>query len=131
MMPLIDVVFLLLTFFIFAMVVMDRLSTSGVELLTIEGGAQEVDEAVVLMEIDGQGRVYIDGRAVADDELDGRLEAIARRPDAPLLVMALQDVEATVDRGPVVLRLQQRVQQAGVENLRVLEDLGGSPGVSE
>ena len=129
MMPLIDVVFLLLTFFIVAMVVMVEVRSSGASLLTIEGGAESVDEPVVLMEVDGAGGVLIDGEPVADDELDARLRAIASRPDEPMLVLALQDVDASVDRGPIVLRLQQRVNRAGVGNLRLLENLGGGPGV--
>ncbi len=129
MMPLIDVVFLLLTFFIFAVAVLDRLKTSGVDLLSVEGAQQAVDEPVVLLEVDGGGNVLIDGRAVADDELDGRLRELAGRADAPPLVVTLQDVEATVDRGPVMWRLLDRIRNAGVGDIR-LPKLEGGSGVS-
>ena len=47
-MPLIDVVFLLLTFFIYAMVVMVELKSAGVALVSVEGASDAVDEQVVL-----------------------------------------------------------------------------------
>ena len=40
MMPLIDVVFLLLTFFIYAMVVMVELKSSGVALVSVQGSSR-------------------------------------------------------------------------------------------
>jgi len=129
----IDVVFLLLTFFIFAVAVMDLLKTSGVDLLSVEGASEAVDERVVLMEVDGGGGVLIDGVPVADDELDARLRALAGRTDAPPLVVTLQEgegVEVTVDRGPVMWRLLGRIRDAGVTNIRLPELEAGS-GVSE
>lgn len=129
MMPLLDVVFLLLTFFIFAVAVMELVKTSGVELLSVEGSAQAVDEQVVVLEVDGQGGVLIDGAAVADDELDGRLREIAARADKPPMVLALQAAEASIDRGQIVLDLQQRIQRAGIKSLNVLNSGAGS-GVS-
>lgn len=129
MMPLIDVVFLLLTFFIYAMVVMVRLNTSGVDLLSIEGADQAVDEVVVLVEVDGLGGVLIDGRAVADDEIDGRLREIASRSQVPPVVVTLQDVQTSVDRGPGFMRLLNRIRRAGVSDIR-LPKLEAGSGVS-
>ena len=129
MMPLIDVVFLLLTFFIYAMVVMVELKSSGVALVSVEGASQAVDEEVVLLEVDGGGGVLIDGAAVADDELDGRLRELAGRADAPPLVVTLQAVQSSVDRGPGLMRLLDRIQRAGVLDIR-LPKLDGGSGVS-
>ena len=130
MMPMIDVVFLLLTFFIFAVAVMNMLKTSGVDLMSVEGAEQAVDEPVVLLEVDGGGGYWIDGEPVADAELDARLRELAARPDAPPLVVTLQDVEASIDRGPVMWRLLGRIRQAGVTDLR-LPKLDSGSGVSE
>lgn len=125
MMPLIDVVFLLLTFFIYAMVVLVELKSSGVALVSVEGASQAVDEQVVLLEVDGSGGVLIDGVAVADDELDGRLREIAGRVDALPLVVTLQKVESPIDRGPGLMRLLDRIQQAGVVDIRLPKLDGG------
>lgn len=117
-MPLIDVVFLLLTFFIYAMVVLVELKSSGVALVSVEGASQAVDEQVVLLEVDGSGGVLIDGVAVADDELDGRLREIAGRADVPPLVVATQNVSASVDRLPGFVNLIDRIQRAGIVDMR-------------
>lgn len=128
-MPLIDVVFLLLTFFIYAMVVMVELKSSGLELLSVEGADQAVDESFVLLEIDGNGGVLIEGVAVADDELDGRLREIAGRADAPSVGLSLQDVEASVDRGYVYQRMLKRMTDAGITSIS-LPELNDGSGVS-
>lgn len=124
-MPLIDVVFLLLTFFIYAMVVLVELKSSGVALVSVEGASQAVDEQIVLLEVDGSGVVLMDGVAVADDELDGRLREVAGRADAPPLVVTLQDVASPIDRGPGLMRLLDRIQQAGVVDIRLPKLEGG------
>ncbi len=124
-MPLIDVVFLLLTFFIYAMVVMVELKSSGVALVSVEGASQAVDDEIVLLEVDANGGVLIDGSAVADDELDGRLRELAGRADAPPLVVTLQDVDGAVDRGPGLMRLLDRIQSAGVIDIRLPKLEGG------
>ena len=118
-MPLIDVVFLLLTFFIYAMVVMVELKSSGVALVSVEGASDAVDEQIVLLEVDANGGVLLDGAAVADDELDGRLRELAGRADAPPLVVTLQDVDSAIDRGPVLMGLMDRIQRAGVVDIRL------------
>lgn len=118
-MPLIDVVFLLLTFFIYAMVVMVELKSSGVALVSVQGASDAVDEAIVLLEVDGNGGVLIDGVAVADDELDGRLRELAGRADSPPLVVTLQEVASPIDRGPGLMLLLDRIQSAGVVDIRL------------
>ncbi|MEO0477064.1 MAG: biopolymer transporter ExbD [Planctomycetota bacterium] len=128
MMPLIDVVFLLLTFFIYAMVVMVELKSSGVELLSVEGASQATSEPFVLLEIDGSGVVWIEGVQVADDELDGRLRELAGRADVPAVGVALQNVPASVDRGFVYQRLLKRITDAGITQIS-LPELDGGPGV--
>lgn len=118
MMPLIDVVFLLLTFFIYAMVVLVELKSSGVSLISVEGGADAVNERVVLVELDASGGVLIDGSAVADDELDARLREVASLENVPPVIVAVQDVAATVDRSLPLLRLIDRIGQAGLTDVR-------------
>ncbi|MEM9346504.1 MAG: biopolymer transporter ExbD [Planctomycetota bacterium] len=129
MMPLIDVVFLLLTFFIYAMVVMVELKSSGVALVSVEGASDAVDESIVLLEVDGNGGVLLDGAVVPDDELDGRLRELAGLAAAPPLVVTLQAVDSPIDRGPGLMRLLDRIQRAGVVDIR-LPKLEGGSGVS-
>lgn len=129
MMPLIDVVFLLLTFFIFAMVVMVEFKSSGVSLVSVEGGSQAVTERVVVVELDDRGGVLIDGRPVADDEVDARLREVASRADVPPVIVAVQDVAGAVDRAPSLVRLLDRIGEAGLTDVR-FPKLDTAPGVS-
>lgn len=129
MMPLIDVVFLLLTFFIYAMVVLVEFKSTGVALVSVDGGEQAAVDRVVVVEVDGEGRVLIDGRFVADDELDARFREIANRQQDTPIVLALQDVAASVDRGPILQRLWSRMSRAGIEDIQMPELNAGS-GVS-
>lgn len=122
-MPLIDVVFLLLTFFIYAMVVMVELKTSGLSLASVEGGQQSSADRVILVVLDRAGRVQIDGVVVADDELDERLAAIAADPTAPPLVVTMEAGQGEVDRGPLHQQLLHRIQRAGVRNMSMPADL--------
>lgn len=128
-MPLIDVVFLLLTFFIYAMVVMVEFKSSGVDLISVEGADQAADQELVLLEIDGNGSVLIEGLPIAEDELDGRLREIAGRADMPPVSVMLHDVEASVDRGPILFRLEDRIRRAGIHKVFRVKLEGGS-GVS-
>lgn len=118
-MPLIDVVFLLLTFFIYAMVVLVEVKTSGLALASAQGGEQSLDQGLTLLVLDGAGRVRIDGRIVPDDELDERLSAIATDPAAPPLVVTLEDGEGELDRGPLFYRLLDRIRRAGIDDVRL------------
>jgi len=113
-MPLIDVVFLLLTFFIYAMVVMVELKTSGVALGSVQGGTDQVDSRSVLMEIGLDGRIYIAGQIVPDDELDAILSELAGQADPPPIILAMQEGEGQVDRGPISHRLLGRIKKAGM-----------------
>ena len=73
--------------------------------------------------------MLVDGVAVADDELDGRLRELAGRADAPPLVVTLQAVQSPIDRGPGLMRLLDRIQRAGVVDIR-LPKLEAGSGVS-
>ncbi len=87
--PMIDVVFLLLTFFIFSIALMVRADVLGVSLPDLTSGveAERVEPITVTLRADGS--VSLMGEAVAREAL---VEAIrtrrAARPEAPVLVAA-------------------------------------------
>ena len=85
--PLIDVVFLLLTFFIFAMVVMVRADTLDVSLPEVASGSRGDRAGGVTVTVDADGRVFVDRQPVALEQLAGAV--LARRE-------ALGDPEARV-----------------------------------
>ena len=124
--PLLDVVFLLLTFFIYAVAVMVRLDGLPVELSGVGGGeGLRATPAHTLVVGAGGGLTY-NGEALAEDALDGVLagvqaEQAAGEPGAAALYLALDaEAEGGVDRAPRVWSLLQEVQSAGVRELVVV-----------
>ena len=69
MTPLIDVVFLLLTFFLFAMMVMVRVDILGVRLPTISSGSAAQERSVIAITLDAQGAASVDGESLNLDEI--------------------------------------------------------------
>ncbi|MEE2972073.1 MAG: biopolymer transporter ExbD, partial [Planctomycetota bacterium] len=65
--PLIDVVFLLLTFFIYAMVLMDRIELVPLELKPLEAGTVVTDAApppARTLSLDGDGGLFLDRQPI-------------------------------------------------------------------
>lgn len=89
MAPLIDVVFLLLTFFVFAMVLMVRAEVLDVTLPTLGAGQAAEPVPAVTITLDADGRVYLDAEPVEKDALIETLQAkLAEQPDAKLNIAA-------------------------------------------
>lgn len=128
LMPLIDVVFLLLTFFIVAMVVLVPLKTSGLTLSSVEGGGESQTESLVLIVLDRQGRVLIDGRVVPGDELDAELARLAARADRPPVVLTVERGQGDQDRVELYQQLIGRINRAGIEEIKFPEFGPGETG---
>lgn len=87
MTPLIDVVFLLLTFFIFALVVLVRVDVLDVDLPTLGAGDRARDADAVTIALDRDGSLFVNAQPVRADELADRVRAAqADHPQAALLV---------------------------------------------
>ena len=123
---LIDVVFVLLAFFILALVVTTRLELT--EILLPEARAAERGEApasaVVLVTLDATGGVRIDDRAVT-------LEGIAEACGAALEASPGSELIVAPDRGAPagrLLDLMDALGDAGFPDLRILrESPSGGP----
>ncbi len=117
LMPLMDVVFLLLTFFIYSFTMMIRADTVAVGLSPVAGGGPgDASGAIRLLTIDAAGGLSYDGRAVPIGELDALLAEVAGEAASATLYVSLA-AEGTADRGPIVWELMQRLERAGLENL--------------
>ena len=113
-MPLIDVIFLLLTFFIYQTVVMRPVDTLGFELAPVVGGERSIGGRLDILSIDGDGAFYFNREPIDAAALDERLAAFAADPAEPTLYITIAD-EGRVDRGPVLFDLMQRGIHAGVK----------------
>ena len=126
MMPLIDVIFLLLTFFIYSMMVMLHAEILPVSLVPVGTGQRGTDTGVHVITIDGDGRLFFDRQQVAGAELDRRLADLAAEGDHRRLYLAVE-ADGQVDRGPLFVNLLERVRAAGIVNFAIVGQPADGP----
>jgi len=89
MLPLIDVVFLLLTFFIFSLVLLVRVDVLNISLPTIGAGQPATSTNAITIALDRDGTLFVNAQPVTQDELGDRVRAIwDDQPEASLVVAA-------------------------------------------
>jgi len=115
MMPLIDVIFLILTFFVYAMVLMVRVDMLPVPLESYaSGGSPEPDPAIaVTLRLDGS--VFVGQQNTGPD---GMLDAIkTAQSDTPdtIVYLVLEAGDGTTDRGPLLTSVWDRLHRAGID----------------
>lgn len=123
MLPLIDVIFLLLTFFIYSLIVMVKAQVLPVELSSVTAGQSTSRTVVNAITIDAQGKLFFNRDPMTMEQLDTVLEKLAREPDAAKLYLAMQ-AKGETDRGPVLLKVIEKVRAAGITEFTIV----GSPG---
>ncbi len=119
MTPLIDVVFLLLTFFIFSWFMMVRAEVLPVQILPIAGGQQPNVAQMQIIMIDAQGEFVLNRERVSGDQLAERLTQMALDPDNPSLFISVAE-QGDLDRAPKLVELLERVRAAGLRNVTVV-----------
>ena len=113
-MPLIDVIFLLLTFFIYAMVLMVRAELLPVEMHSFASGEPATVPPAVAITIDRQGSLFLNRDRITMDAVLARLRTIkADDPDTVIYVAA--EAEGDQDRLPVFLTLYDTLAHAGLD----------------
>lgn len=120
MAPLVDVVFLLLTFFVFAMVLMVRAEVLDVTLPTLGSGeaAQRVEGVTITL--DAYGNVYVDAVPVEKPAMiEVVRERLADRPEARINIAADTDCPAGELLGVI-----DRLSEAGLGAFQLF----GTPG---
>ncbi len=110
--PLIDVMLFLLTFFIYSVMMMERVDLVPMELHTFHSGKAATPIPAATISVDLEGKLYLDRVPVALDGLVARLdEARAAAPDL-VVYLALADGNSEVDRSAVLLDVWDRLQPA-------------------
>jgi biopolymer transport protein ExbD len=113
-MPLIDVIFLLLTFFIYAMVLMIRAELLPVQMQAFVSGEPAQPAPAVTITLDGAGSLFVDRERVTLDTVLERLEMAKRRDPKTVIYLAAEE-EGAADRLPTFLSLYDRLRSAGME----------------
>ena len=121
-MPLIDVIFLLLTFFIYAMVLMHPIAMLDFTPPALGAGAAPTPAPKVAISIDRSGLLYVDRVETALEDLRAVVQTkVDTDPRTEVWVIADRDGDA--DRLPVFFALMDELADAGFA-----VKLGGAPG---
>ena len=115
--PMIDVVFLLLTFFIYAMVLMDRIELVPLELKPLEAGEAVADASpppARTLSLDGDGGLFLDREAVDIEQVVPMLQATLEENPDTVLYLAVSDEQGPNDRIPTLLEIWNRLRLAEI-----------------
>lgn len=114
--PLLDMMFLLLAFFIFAFVLMVRLDVTDIKLPPVTGGKSVENAPVVVVSLGADGTLKVDQKPVERAQVVGAIgEARAARAGSQLLI--------AVDEGAPsgeLFKLMDELRAAGLQDLKFL-----------
>jgi len=111
MLPLIDVVFLLLVFFIYAMLSM--VVHHGLKVDLPSAGTASLDRnSFIAITIDAENHVYLDDAPVELEELPGRILALIDSDPRPVFI----EGDKVADLG-LAIQLLDRLKQSGIEEV--------------
>lgn len=125
--PLLDVIFLLLTFFIYSQVMQVRAEILPIKLPQLSGGQTADVPSLFAITVDDMGQVFVNREPVTEAELDAQLGRAMNSDDPPRVYLALEAGEGRVDRAPIMLRLVQTIRAAGVEDFAFVGDPASEP----
>lgn len=114
MTPMMDVIFLLLTFFIYAMVLMIPPVLLPAKMQQFASGEPAKPAPAVTISIDPAGQLRLNGEPIAIEQIVDRLREIKReQPETVIYIAADQRGES--DRLPAFLDLYDRLAFAGLD----------------
>jgi biopolymer transport protein ExbD len=125
MAAMIDVIFLLLTFFIYCMVMMVNAEVLPVNLTGIGAGQKAPSGKIEAITIDKDGKLFWNRVLLGEGELEQKLETFTKDPAKPKLFLAME-AEGNKDRGPLLLSMIERLTNAGVKDFVVVGQPSGS-----
>lgn len=123
MTPLIDVVFLLLTFFLFSVVVMVRARVLDVELPAVGAAETGTEVRAVTIALRADGGLHLEGEAITAEALAPRLlELRSEVPDLRILIAADES-----GRSGSLLGLIDTLTNAGITDFGIIGQRDESP----
>jgi len=115
MMPLIDVVFLLLTFFMYAMVLMVRAELLPVPLESYISGVDATPRPSISVTIAVDGNIYVGQLIVPLENVAAAVSSqLIDTPDAAIYLV-MEDGNAVIDRGPLLTGTWDLLRNDGLE----------------
>ncbi|MAJ47238.1 MAG: hypothetical protein CBC35_08285 [Planctomycetes bacterium TMED75] len=126
--PMIDVIFLLLVFFIYAMVLMVRVDLVPMELQSFQTGEPAEPAPAATISIDLDGNIFLDRTPIDLDELANSVKERTIIDPATVVYLAVAEGPSKTDRAPVLQDVWDRLRPTGVTiNLVGRPRAGGAP----
>jgi len=120
MTPLLDVIFLLLTFFIYSLVLTVRAQVLPVNLPTLASGEVSAEADIAAITVDAEGSFYLNQQPMNFDILRTRLADLAERDQPPVVFIALDAEPGQTDRGPALVRLIDTLRSVGLPDFYIV-----------
>lgn len=114
-MPLIDVIFLMLTFFIYALVLMVPIELLPVPLQTFASSKPATPAPLVSVTIALDGKLFLNREPIAMEAIPERLQQAVTEDPRTVLAIALADGQGEVDRAPILTELWDHLEGLGLE----------------
>ncbi|MFG0258441.1 MAG: ExbD/TolR family protein [Phycisphaerales bacterium JB043] len=127
LLPLLDVVFLLLTFFLLALTILVRADVLGLSLPTVTTGERAPDTSAITVAIDAQGAIEVDGEAVEIETLLAHLETILQSAEQRGETMVVFVAADEGGRSGDLLEVLDVLASGGIERVSVLGRPGENP----
>ena len=114
--PLIDVIFLLLTFFIYNLIISVQAEVLPVRFTDVKTGDRAGGGDVQWLQVDRKGAMFLNREPMTSMQLDAKLTEIGKMQKQPTLYLVV-DAEGDMDRAPLLITLFEKVKRAGVQNV--------------
>ena len=115
MMPLLDVIFLILTFFLYAMVLMIRVDMVPVPMEAYASGEAPDPTPAIGVVLRTDGTIHVGQNTVELTDIDAALKTVLADTPDTAIYLVLEEGESDIDRGPLLTELWDRVRRAGIE----------------
>jgi len=125
--PLLDVIFLLLTFFLYSQVLLIKVDILPINLPAFSG-ATTVEQATVLaITVDATGQPFVNREPVSEEALAEQLTAAANQSPQPRVYLAVDAKMGQVDRAPIMMRIMNMISEAGVTDVAFVSQWTATP----
>ncbi|NBV63539.1 MAG: hypothetical protein EBR71_03515 [Planctomycetes bacterium] len=112
--PLIDLMTFLLTFFIYAVVMMVRVDMVPMELKQFASGKPAKPLPAATISLDLTGAIYFNKDKVTIDEVAEKVKAAKQADPTTIVYLAVANGQGTMDRAPLMQDLWDRLKDLGV-----------------
>ena len=112
--PLIDLMTFLLTFFIYAVVMMVRVDMVPMELKQFASGKPAKPLPAATISLDLNGAIYFNKDKVTIDEVAEKVKAAKQADPTTIVYLAVANGQGTMDRAPLMQDLWDRLKDLGV-----------------